>query len=93
MEILIYLAYKQKIPNKLINKIIECTNIQDALEMLESIDSKVANQLWLTIANTIELRTLQYISKYTSHEIKVGVGLFNKSREIRWISKSGRLML
>ena len=93
MEILIYLAYKQKIPNKLINKIIECTNIQDALEMIESIDSKVANQLWLNIANTIEFRTMQYISKYTTHEIKVGVGLFNKSREIRWISKSGRSML
>ncbi len=93
IEILIYLAYKRKIPIKIIDKIIECNNVQDALQIVENIDIKVANELWQYIVDTIENRTLNYIARYCSNDIEVGVGLFDRERKIRWISRSGRLML
>ena len=93
MEILTYLAYKEKIPTKIIDKIIGCSNIQDAFKMVESIDSTIANSLWLQIANTIEMKTLQYIAKYTANKIEVGVGLFDRDRKIRWFSQYGKSMI
>ncbi len=93
MEILTYLAYKEKIPTKIIDKIIGCNNIQDAFKMVESIDSRIANSLWLKIANTIEMKTLQYIAKYTSNKVEVGVGLFDRERKIRWVSQYGKSMI
>ena len=93
MEILTYLAYKEKIPTKIIDKIIGCSNIQDAFKMVDSIDSNIANSLWLKIANTIEIKTLQYIAKYTSNKLEVGVGLFDRERKIRWVSQCGKSMI
>ena len=84
IEILVFLAMKANIPIELIHKISNINTIEEALINLEKEDIKITRNLWLLIANTIELRSLQYIKRYTSNELKVGAALFDRKRSVRW---------
>ena len=84
IEILVFLAFKANIPIKLIHQISKSNTIEDALIYLEKEDLEITKNLWFLIANTIELRSLQYIKRYTSNQLKVGVALFDRKRSIRW---------
>ena len=44
------------------------------------------------IANTIEIRALEYIKRYTLNEVKIGAALFDRKRSVRWIGMNAESM-
>ncbi len=92
IEILVYLAIKEKIPLKIINSFLNSQTIDDAIKIVEGFNIKVAKKLISKISNQVEIRTTEYIQKYISSETKVGVVLFDRERKIRSISKNSKKM-
>ena len=66
--------------------------IDDAIKVVEGFNSKVAKKLISKISNQVEIRSTEYIQKYISSDIKVGVVLFDRERKIRSISKNSKKM-
>ena len=89
IEILIYLAFKAKIPIKIINKISNANTLEEALIITEKFNNKIANQLWNQIANTVEKRSINYINKYLDSQLIIGAVLFDRKRQIRWKGNNG----
>ena len=92
IEILVYLAIKKNIPLKIINSFINSQTIDDAIKIVEEFDIEVAKNLIFEISNQVEIRSLEYIQKYISSDIRVGVVLFDRERKIRSISHSSQKM-
>ena len=92
IEILVYLAVKEKLPLKIINSFIKSQTIDDAIKIVESYDSELARNLICEISNQVEIRSIEYIHKYISSETKVGVVLFDRERKIRSISQNSQKM-
>ena len=86
IEILVYLAVKEKLPLKIIHSFMNCQTIDDAIKIVEGFNMEVAEKLILEISNQIEIRSKEYIQKYFSSDVKVGVILFDRERKIRSIS-------
>ena len=59
---------------------------------LEGFNFKVAKKLISKISNQVEIKSMEYIQKYISSEIKVGVVLFDRERKIRSISHNSEKM-
>ena len=90
IEILVYLAIKQKIPLKIINSFINSQTIDQAIKIIERFNNEVAKNLIFEISNHVEKRSTEYIQKYISSDIKVGVVLFDRERKIRSISHNSQ---
>mgnify|MGYP001393743074 CR=1 FL=1 len=92
IEILVYLAIKQKIPLKIINTFMNSQTIDDAIKIVEAFNIEVAKKLIYEISNRVEIRSKEYIERYISSDIKVEVILFDRHRKIRAISNSSQKM-
>ena len=92
IEILVYLAVKEKLPLKIINTFIKSKTIDDAIRIVEDFNIEVAKNLIFQISNHVEIRSMEYIQKYISSEIKVGVVLFDRERKIRSLSHNSQIM-
>ena len=92
IQILVFLAVKEKIPLKIIYSLINSQTIDDAIKIVETFNSKVAKKLINQISNHVEIRSTEYIQKYITSDIKVGVVLFDRKRNIRSISKNSQKM-
>ena len=92
IEILVYIAIKQKIPLKIINSFMKSQTIDDAIKIVEAFNIDVAKKLIYEISNHIEIRSIEYIQKYIDSDIKVGVIVFDRDRKIRAISNSSQKM-
>ena len=92
IEILVYLAVKEKIPLKVINSFMYSQTIDDAIKVIEGFNIEVAKNLISEISNQVEIRSTEYIQKYISSDIKVGVVLFDRKRKIRSISQNSQKM-
>jgi len=92
IEILVYLAVKEKIPLEIINSFIRSKTIDDAIKIVEGYDIDLATNLIYEISNHVEIRSTEYIQKYISSETKVGVVLFDRERKIRSISQNSQKM-
>ena len=92
IEILVYLAIKQKIPLKIINTFMNSQTIDDAIKIVEAFNIEVAKKLIYEISNRVEIRSKEYIERYISSDIKVEVILFDRDRKIRAISNSSQKM-
>ncbi len=92
IEILVYLAIKEKIPLKIIYSFINSQTIDDAIKIVEGFNMKVAKKLISKISNQVEIKSMEYIQKYISSETKVGVVLFDRERKIRSISNNSQKM-
>ena len=92
IEILVYLALKEKIPLKIINSFITSQTIDDAIKIVEGFNTEIAKKLISKISNQVEIRSKEYIQKYISSDIKVGVVLFDRERKIRSISPNSKKM-
>ena len=92
IEILVYLAVKEKIPLKIINSFINSQTIDDAIKIVEEFNIEVAKKLLHEISNHVEIRSTEYIQKYISSDVNVGVVLFDRKRKIRSISKNSQKM-
>jgi len=92
IEILVYLAVKEKLPLKIINSFIKSQTIDDAIKIVEGFNIEIAKKLIFAISNHVETRSIEYIQKYISSDIKVGVVLFNRERKIISISNNSQKM-
>ena len=92
IEILVYLAIKEKIPLKIIHSFMNSQTIDDAIKIVEGFNIKVAKKLISKISNQVEIKSMEYIQKYISSEIKVGAVLFDRERKIRSISNNSQTM-
>ncbi len=92
IEILVYLAVKEKIPLKIINLFMKSQTIDDAIKIVEEFNIEIAKKLIFEISNQVEKRSTEYIQKYISSDTKVGVVLFDRERKIRSISKNSKKM-
>ena len=92
IEILVYLAIKQKIPLKIINTFMNSQTIDDAIKIVEAFNIEVAKKLIYEISNRVEIRSKEYIERYISSDIKVEVILFDRDRKIRAISNTSQKM-
>ena len=90
IEILVYLAIKEKIPIEIINKLSESKNVEEALDLLECFNISLANKLWKNLSNTVELRSTEYVNRYLKTDMKVSAVLFDKKRKIRWSGINGQ---
>ena len=66
--------------------------IEDAIKIVEGFNIKVAKKLISKISYQVEIKSMEYIQKYISSEIKVGVVLFDRERKIRSISNNSQKM-
>jgi len=92
IEILVYLAVKEKLPLDIINSFINSSTIEDAIKIIEGFDIQLAKNLIFKISNQVEIRSLEYIQKYISSDLKIGVVLFDRERKIRSISNNSQKM-
>ncbi len=90
IEILVYLAVKEKLPLEIIVKLSNLNNIEDALLILERFNKLVANNLFQKLANLIEKRSSSYIKRYVKTDMEIAVILFDRKRKIRWSGTNGK---
>ena len=92
IEILIYLAFRAKIPNSLIERMTFANTVEDALLIAEEFNPEVANFLWFQIANAVEQQAEKYLNKYFDSQLLIGAVLFDRKRKIRWKGNNGKSM-
>ncbi|MBK16697.1 MAG: cobalt-precorrin-5B (C(1))-methyltransferase [Prochlorococcus sp. SP3034] len=90
IEILVYLAFNAKLPDNVINRISLAKTIEEALIIAEEFNLESANFLWTELANAVEVRSKEYISKYLDSPILIGSAIFDRNRKIRWKGNNGR---
>jgi len=84
IEILVYLAVKEKVPSEIIVKLSHLNNLEEALLILERFDKSIAEKLFLNLSNTIEKRSFAYVYRYVITEIEIASIIFDRKRKIRW---------
>jgi len=89
IEILVYLAIKEKVPLELIFKLSTFNTIEDALLFLENFDQSVAEKIFQNLSNTIEKRSFTYINRYLKTDMKIASIIFDRKRKIRWSGVNG----
>ena len=92
IEILVYMALKEKVSLNIIKKISDSTTIEEALNILQEYNLAIANKLWVEISNKIEKRSFEYIQRHLISDVVIGVALFDKQRNIRWKGQNGQSM-
>ncbi len=90
MEILTYHAFKAQIPNKIIEQISKARTVEEAYFILNEFNIQTANSLFNQIANTVEIRSCEYVNKYFDSQISIGAALFDRDRKIRWKGANGK---
>ena len=89
IEILVYLAVKEKVPPEIIAKLSHLKNLEDALLILERFNKSIAEKLFLNLSNTIEERSLEYVNRYVKTDMEIAAIIFDKKRKIRWHGING----
>ena len=90
IEILVYLAVKEKLPLDIIVKLSNLNTIEDALLLLESFNKSVADNFFKSLSSLIEKRSFSYINRYVTTDIEIAVVLFDRRRKIRWSGTNGK---
>ena len=89
IEILVYLAVKEKVPSEIIVKLSQIRNIEDALLFLERFNKSIAEKLFQNLSNTIEKRSYDYVNRYVKTDMEIASIIFDKKRKIRWSGTKG----
>ena len=74
IEILVYLAVKEKLPLDIIVKLSNLNTIEDALLLLERFNKSVADNFFKSLSSLIEKRSF-YINRYVTADIEIAVVL------------------
>ncbi len=99
LEILTAYCAKLGFPRTEVEKIFNCSTTESALNLLRELDiNNKGNLSWVElvygqIAEAIDLKSQEYISKYTEEKICVGSVLFDRSRRIIKKSSNATLLL
>ena len=89
IEILVYLAVKEKVPFEIIIKLSKSNNVEDAFQILEGLNKYLADKLWKILAKTVEERSLTYVNRYTKTNMQIAAISFDRQRKIRWAGENG----
>jgi len=89
IEILVYLAVKEKVPFEIINKLSHLNNIEDALILLEGFNKSIAGKLFQNLSKTIEERSFEYVNRYVKTDMEIAAIIFDRKRKIRWSGING----
>ncbi|KGF88266.1 cobalt-precorrin-5B (C(1))-methyltransferase CbiD [Prochlorococcus marinus] len=89
IEILVYLAVKEKVPFEIIDKLSHLDTLEDALLLLESFSKSIAEKLFQNLSNMIEKRSLAYVNRYVKTDMEIAAIIFDRKRKIRWSGKNG----
>ncbi len=90
IEILVYLAVKEKVPPEIIVQLSCLNTLEDALLLLESFDKSIAEKLFLNLSNTIEKRSFAYVNRYLKTDMEIASIIFDRKRKIRWSGTNGK---
>ena len=89
IEILVYLAVKEKVPSEIIVNLSQLTTLEDALLFLERFNKSIAEKLFQNLSNTIEKRSYDYVNRYVKTDMEIASIIFDKKRKIRWSGSKG----
>ncbi len=89
IEILVYLAVKEKVPPEIIFKLSYLNTIEEAVLMLERFNKSLADKLWNNLSNTIEKRSFEYVNRYVKTDMEIAAIIFDRKRKIRWAGTNG----
>ena len=89
IEILVYLAVKEKVPPEIIVKLAHLKTLEDALLILERFNKSIADKLFQNLSNTIEKRSFAYVNRYVKTDMKIASIIFDRKRKIRWSGTKG----
>ena len=89
IEILVYLAVKEKVSPEIIVKLSQLNTVEDALLMLERFNKSIAEQLFQKLSNTIEIRSLEYVNRYVRTDMEIASIIFDRKRKVRWSGTKG----
>ena len=89
IEILVYLAVKEKLPLPIIVKLSHLNTIEDALLLLERFNKSIAEKLFQNLSTTIEKRSFEYVNRYVKTDMEIAAIIFDRKRKIRWTGTKG----
>ena len=89
IEILIYLAVKEKLPTEIIVELSQLDNLENALQILERFNKSLADKLFKNLSNTIEKRSFSYVNRYVKTDMEIASIIFDRKRKIRWAGING----
>ncbi len=89
IEILVYLAVKEKLPFEIIRKLSHLKNVEDALLFLESFNKSMSDKLFQNLSNTIEKRSFEYVNRYVKTDMQIAAIMFDRKRKTRWSGING----
>ena len=89
IEILVYLAVKEKLPTEIIVKLSSTKSIEDALLLIERFNQSMADKLFQNLANSVEERSSAYVNRYIKTDMKIASIIFDRKRNVRWSGING----
>ena len=89
IEILVYLAVKEKLPSEIVVKLTHLDNLEDALLLLERFNKSIAEKLFQNLSNSIEKRSFAYVNRYVKTDMEIAAIIFDRKRRIRWSGTNG----
>jgi len=90
IEILVYLAVKEKLPSEIVVKLTHLDNLEDALLLLERFNKSIAEKLFQNLSNSIEKRSFAYVNRYVKTDMEIAAIIFDRKRRIRWSGTNGK---
>lgn len=97
LEILTAHCAKLGLPTAVLRKVLASPTTEAALSYLCKLDtddgSNWVNQIYLSVASSIDIRCQGYIRKHAEQEVHVGSVLFDRNRKIIVKSEAGALLL
>ena len=90
IEILVYLAVKEKLPSEIVVKLTHLENLEDALLLLERFNKSLAEKLFQNLSNSIEKRSFAYVNRYVKTDMEIAAIIFDRKRKIRWSGRKGK---
>ncbi len=90
IEILVYLAVKEKVPSEIIVKLSQLKTLEDALLLLERFNKSITEKLFQNLSNTIEKRSYDYVNRYVKTDMEIASIIFDRKRKIRWSGTMGK---
>jgi len=90
IEILVYLAVKEKLPSEIIVKLSHLKTVEEALLLLERFNKSLADKLFKNLSNTIEKRSFTYVNRYAKTDMEIASIIFDRTRKIRWAGIYGK---
>ena len=90
IEILTYLAVKEEIPLEIIKKMSLANTVEDAWLLIKGFNVTLADELWNKLSDSVEKRSIEYVNRYITSDMKVAAIIFDRQRNIRWYGNNGK---